>query len=180
MRGARAGYLPRMTFIFLHGSFHAAWNWHKVLPLLEARGHRGVALDLPAHGLDGTSPRRATLAANVDVVLDAIDAADERVVLVAHSRNGIVISQAAERRPDTIAGLVYLAAYLVPGGKSMMDYAVLDGESLVVQNLAPAFDEARVRRILRWSRSPLLRRSCRRRIARRSITTVPTRSPSWR
>jgi pimeloyl-ACP methyl ester carboxylesterase len=56
-------------------------------------------------------------------------------VLVAHSRNGIVISQAAEACPDRVLGLVYLAAYLVPDGRSMMDYAVLDRASLVVQNI---------------------------------------------
>src|SRR3989442_4804389 len=106
------------TFIFLHGSFHAAWNWHRVLPLLEARGHRGVALDLPGHGRDRTPPARATLDACVACVTDAIDALDPRdeIVLVAHSRNGIVISQAAERRAERVRGLVYIAAYLVPDG----------------------------------------------------------------
>jgi len=58
-------------------------------------------------------------------------------VLVAHSRNGMVISQAAERRPERIRGLVYLAAYLVPDGRSMMDYAALDRDSLVVRNVEP-------------------------------------------
>jgi pimeloyl-ACP methyl ester carboxylesterase len=38
------------TFILLHGSFHAAWNWLRVIPLLETAGHRGIALDLPGHG----------------------------------------------------------------------------------------------------------------------------------
>jgi pimeloyl-ACP methyl ester carboxylesterase len=46
-----------MTYVFLHGSFHAAWNWHMVLPLLEQAGHIGIAMDLPAHGLDRTSPQ---------------------------------------------------------------------------------------------------------------------------
>src|SRR5256885_1932231 len=105
------------TFIFLHGSFHAAWNWHKVIPLLERAGHRAIALDLPGHGRDRTPANKVSLARCVEAVLDCVDAQAEGVVLVAHSRNGIVISQAAERRPERIAGLVYLAAYLVPDGK---------------------------------------------------------------
>jgi pimeloyl-ACP methyl ester carboxylesterase len=145
------------TFIFLHGSFHAAWNWHKVIPLLERAGHRPVALDLPGHGKDTTSLARVTLARSVDRVLEAVDAADGPVVLVAHSRNGIVISEAAERRPERISGLVYLAAYLVPHGLSMMDYAVLDRGSVLVQNVMPAFDEKRVRMLLRLTRSAVLR-----------------------
>ncbi|MDB4966034.1 MAG: hypothetical protein JWN44_1723 [Myxococcales bacterium] len=147
----------RTTFVFLHGSFHAAWNWHKVVPLVDKRGHRGLALDLPAHGLDATTPRAATLDAAVDKVLAIVDAEVDPVILVAHSRNGIVISKAAELRPEKIAGLVYLAAYLVPNGKSMMDYAVDDTESLVVRNLEPPFDERRVRLLLRLCRNRFLR-----------------------
>ncbi|MEQ1569965.1 MAG: alpha/beta fold hydrolase [Myxococcota bacterium] len=134
------------TFVLVHGSFHAAWNWHRLTPLLEQAGHVGVAVDLPGHGRDPTPRRRVTLASCVDGVVAAVQAAAEPVVLVAHSRSGIVISEVAERLPDRVAGLVYLAAYLVPSGRSMMDYAVLDPGSLVVQNIvAPP-----PRRVLGW------------------------------
>lgn len=150
------------TFILLHGSFHAAWNWHKLIPLLEGHGHRCVALDLPGHGLDDTPAPRVSLPGCVARVLEAVDETRQETgddaILVAHSRNGIVISAAAEARPASIRGLVYLAAYLVPTGKSMMDYAVLDTESLVVQNLVPRFDPQRVERTMKLTRSPLGRR----------------------
>jgi pimeloyl-ACP methyl ester carboxylesterase len=146
------------TFIFLHGSFHAAWNWHKVMPLLEAGGHQAIALDLPGHGRDRTPARRVSLDACVRHVLEVVDASVGEIVLVAHSRNGIVISQAAERRPARIHGLIYLAAYLVPPGKRMIDYAKLDTESLVVRNLEPAFDARRVERLLWITKHPVLRR----------------------
>jgi pimeloyl-ACP methyl ester carboxylesterase len=148
------------TFILLHGSFHAAWNWHKVLPLLEQAGHQGIAFDLPAHGLDATPARRVTLERSVDAVLARVDALPEKPVLVAHSRSGMLISQAAERRPEGIRGLVYLAAYLVPNGKSMMDYALLDQESLVVQNVVPRLGRKRAARM-----SELLRRAVFRHLA---------------
>lgn len=137
------------TFLLLHGSFHAAWNWHRVLPLLEAAGHRGIAIDLPGHGRDRTPPRRVTLDACVDRVLDALD---EPAILVAHSRNGIVISQAAERAPERVQGLAYLAAYLVPSGRAMIDYALLDPQSLVVQNL----ERPVAPRVLAMLRHPIL------------------------
>ncbi len=146
------------TFLLLHGSFHAAWNWHKVVPLLEQAGHRGIALDLPGHGRDRTPASRVTLDRCVDEVLEVLDRLDEKAVLVAHSRNGIVISEAAERRPGRIAGLVYLAAYLVPNGRSMMDYAIHDTESLVVQNVALGLDRKYLPALIRAFRSPFLRR----------------------
>lgn len=145
------------TFVLLHGSFHAAWNWHRVVPRLEARGHTGVALDLPGHGRDPTPAPRVTLASCVARVLEIVDASPGAVVLVAHSRNGIVISQAAERRPDKIRGLVYLAAYLVPDRRLMMDYAILDRASLVVQNVEPRLDEPLLRRLLWLTRSRFMR-----------------------
>ncbi len=150
------------TFILLHGSFHAAWNWHKLIPLLQAAGHNGLALDLPGHGHQRMPARKVTLDRCVEEVLRCVDAlpAQERVVLVAHSRNGIVISQAAERLPDRIAGLVYLAAYLVPDGRSMMDYALTDTESLVVQNLEVALAPKYFPFLTRLFRSKPLRLLC--------------------
>ncbi len=148
------------TFIFLHGSFHAGWNWHKVLPLLAGAGHRGLAPDLPGHGRDRTPVRKVTLKRNVDAVLALIDAVpkEEDIVLVAHSRNGIVISQTAEARPDRLKGLVYLAAYLVPSGRSMMDYAVEDEASLVLQNAQTSLPPKRIRRLVTLLKSPLARK----------------------
>ena len=105
-----------------------------MIPRLTQAGHSSIALDLPGHGHDRTPPDRIFLDGCVRDLLACIDAQPEPVVLVAHSRNGIVISQAAERRPDRVLGLVYLAAYLVPHGRSMMDYALSDTASLVVQN----------------------------------------------
>ena len=145
------------TFVLLHGSFHAAWNWHRVVPLLERAGHRAIALDLPGHGLDRTPAHRVTLERCVADVVEIVDRLDGPVVLVAHSRNGIVISRAAELRPDRISGLIYLAAYLVPDGRSMMEFAVDDTESLVVRNVALGFDSKYVPLLVRALRSAPLR-----------------------
>jgi hypothetical protein len=49
-----------------------------------------------------------------------------KVILVGHSKNGIVISQAAEYRPQKIEKLVYLAAYLIPNGKTQREYSMQD------------------------------------------------------
>ena len=148
------------TFIYLHGSFHAAWNWHRLIPLMTQAGHNSIALDLPGHGHSDTPPSGVFLEACVEQLLACIDMRSEPVVLVAHSRNGIVISQAAERRPDRILGLVYLAAYLVPHGKSMMDYAMTDHASLVVQNVEMALDRRFIPLFMRLFRQRWAQRLC--------------------
>lgn len=143
-----------MNYVLLHGSFHAAWNWHRVSPLLQAKGHHALALDLPGHGQDRTPARKVSLQACVDKVVACLRELPAPAVLVAHSRNGIVISQVAEQCPECVAGLVYLAAYLVPDGKTMMDYAAQDTASLVVQNVVPRLGAAGAARLGRWLRRP--------------------------
>src|SRR4051812_16197911 len=102
------------TFVLVHGSWHGAWCWYKVVPRLEALGHRAIAVDLPAHGRNRRLLRGAvTLRAMTTCVLRVLDTLDEPAILVAHSRSGIVASMVAERRPERVAKLVYLASYLV-------------------------------------------------------------------
>lgn len=123
------------TFVLVHGSWHGAWCWHKLIPILERAGHRAVALDLPGHGRDWTDPGAVTMQSYVDAVCAVIDAQSEPVILVGHSRGGIVISQTAEHRPDRIRSLVYLAAYLIPNGEAMLPTALSDADSLIGPNL---------------------------------------------
>ena len=39
-----------MRFLLIHGGFHGAWCWDRVVPELEQLGHKAVAIDLPGHG----------------------------------------------------------------------------------------------------------------------------------
>src|SRR6476660_7771789 len=114
------------TFILIHGSWHSAWNWHKVVPLLEKAGHRALAIDLPGMGRDKTPIQEVTLKSTVEKICELIDSITGKVILVGHSKNGIMISQAAEYRPDKIEKLVYLAAYLIPNGKTQREYSIQD------------------------------------------------------
>src|SRR5262249_14967596 len=67
---------------------------------------------------------------------------EEPVILVGHSRAGILISQAAERRPEKIKTLVYLAAFLLHHGESLLQVVQEDGGSMVLPNLVMADDRS--------------------------------------
>jgi pimeloyl-ACP methyl ester carboxylesterase len=123
------------TYVLIHGSWHGAWCWYKIIPLLEQAGHKAIALDLPGHGRDWTAARDVSMQSYVESVCNILDAQPEPVILVGHSRGGIVISQAAEHRPEKIRTLVYLAAFLIPNGEAMLPTALSDTESLIVSNL---------------------------------------------
>jgi pimeloyl-ACP methyl ester carboxylesterase len=119
------------TFILVHGSWHSSWNWHKVVPILEQQGHTALSIDLPGMGRDKTPIQNVTLELSVKKLLEIIDSIKDKVILVGHSKNGIIISQAAEYRPQKIEKLVYLAAYLIPSGKTQAEYSAQDTEGIL-------------------------------------------------
>ena len=119
------------TFILIHGSWHSSWNWHKVLPLLESKGHKAFAIDLPGMGRDKTPINEVSMQTAVEKICSLIDSIEGKIILVGHSKNGIMISQTAEYRPDKIEKLIYLAAYLVPNGKTQREYSVQDTQGIL-------------------------------------------------
>lgn len=119
------------TFVLIHGSWHGAWCWHKIVPRLRAMGHCVHAPDLPAHGRDRSSPKTIGLDHYVTRAAEVLSAAAEPVIIVAHSRGGIVASQTAELFPQQVSKLVYLAAFLLPDGARVLEYGREDHGSLV-------------------------------------------------
>ena len=132
------------TVVLIHGAWHGAWCWNRVVPLLEQAGHEVVTPDLPGHGEDRTPAAEVTMEVYADRVVEALDARPEPVVLVGHSLSGTVISQAAERRPEKIEKLVYLCALLLPSGKSAIEASQEDGDSVVLKSARVEEDRGRI------------------------------------
>ena len=130
------------TFLLVHGAWHGAWCWHKLVPRLEKAGHVVVAPDLPAMGRDHTPVNRVSLATWRKHVCRVVDELRGPVVLVGHSRGGIVISEVAEHRPERIQMLVYLCAFLPRNGESLFDLAGKDESSLVPGNMMMSEDKS--------------------------------------
>jgi pimeloyl-ACP methyl ester carboxylesterase len=119
------------TYLLIHGAWHGGWCWHKVVPLLEAKGHRVVAPDLPGHGNDRTPTASVTLQNYADRICEVAGGQTEPVILAGHSMGGIAITQAAENCSARIGALVYLCAFLPRNGDKLMTWASLDSESMV-------------------------------------------------
>jgi pimeloyl-ACP methyl ester carboxylesterase len=128
------------TYVLVHGAWHGAWCWYKVASRLRRAGHTVIAPDLAGLGKDKTPIVEISLERWTKDISEIVDAAPEPVILVGHSRGGIVISQVAERRPDKLAVLVYLAAFLLRDGETLLGVAQLDGTSLALPNLLMASD----------------------------------------
>lgn len=106
-------------FLLIHGAWHGAWCWHKMIPALAALGHEAVAIDLPGHGVDKVATADVNLARYVDRVGAALAEGEGPWVVVGHSMGGAVITAAAEKFPERVGGLVYLTAIALASGESM-------------------------------------------------------------
>ncbi len=131
MQMATSGQNKNMTYILVHGAWHGAWSWYKVVPDMEARGCKVIAIDLPGHGADTTDPESVTFKMYVDKLKQVAQSVNGPVILVGHSMAGTVISQAAEELgADKVAKLVYLDAFLPKNGESVSALAALIGATL--------------------------------------------------
>jgi len=122
-------------FVLIHGAWHGAWCWHKVAPLLQSKGHTIYTPDLPALGVDRTPIQSISLQSYSDRVCETLMTSSEPVYLVGHSMGGLAITEAAEAMPEKVKVLVYLTAFLLQNGQTLLEKAQADPEAEVLPNL---------------------------------------------
>ena len=115
--------------VLVHGAWHGAWCWERVVPLLDAAGVATVAVDLPS-----VSSPTATLRDDAECVRAAIDAIGGDAVLAGHSYGGAVISEAGVH--PNVVHLVYLTAFALEAGESAQDNTLTGGDE--PSDLGPA------------------------------------------
>jgi pimeloyl-ACP methyl ester carboxylesterase len=107
-------------FVLVHGAWHGAWCWRRVLPALWRDGHRAFAVSLTGVGerahLLSPSIRLQTHIDDVAAVIETEEL--DRAVLVGHSYGGVLITAVADRMPERIAHLVYVDAVITRSGES--------------------------------------------------------------
>lgn len=110
---ARTGAIPppeaARSVVLVHGAFADGSAWNKVIPLLQARGLRVIAVQNPL----------TSLAEDVAHTQRAISRLEGPVVLVGHSWGGVVITEAGG--DAKVSALVYVAAIGPAAGESAND-----------------------------------------------------------
>ena len=92
------------TFCLIHGAWHEPSCWDDLTPVLMDRGHSVVTPDLPLQDSDAGFDER------IRPALDAIDGADDPLVIVGHSQGTAYSSLVAAAKPDSL--LVHLCPRL--------------------------------------------------------------------
>lgn len=114
-----------MDILLIGGLWLDTSAWDRVVPELEALGHRPVPVALPGQGDGSTS---ATLDDQVGAVLAAVDATSGRPLVVGHSAACTLAWLAADARPEAVAGVVLIGGFPWDDGKRYADlFEVTDG-----------------------------------------------------
>jgi pimeloyl-ACP methyl ester carboxylesterase len=109
----------KANILLVHGAWADGSSWSKVIPLLQQKGFKVTAAQIPLTSLaDDLALTRSLLAAQKGPT-----------VLVGHSYGGVVISGAANDAPN-VKALVYIAAFGLDEGESL--------DALSKQGPAPA------------------------------------------
>jgi pimeloyl-ACP methyl ester carboxylesterase len=94
------------TFVLLHGAWHDASCWDRLLPELGERRHEGIAPALPLDHSDATFADRARPA------IEAVANVEGPVVVVGHSMSSAYAPLVADRKDGAL--LVHLCPSLSP------------------------------------------------------------------
>jgi pimeloyl-ACP methyl ester carboxylesterase len=127
------------TFVLVHGAWHGAWCWARVMPALRAAGHEVFAVTLTGVGERAhLLSREITLDTHVTDIANLVVCEElSDVVLVGHSYGGLPMTGAADRllarRPNTLKHLVYIDAVVPHPGEC---WASLHGAELVARRMA--------------------------------------------
>ena len=161
--------------ILVHGAWADGSSWSKVIPLLEAKGLKVTAVQLPL----------TSLADDVATVKREFALEDGPFLLVGHSYGGSVITEAGN--DPKVAGLVYVAAFAPDKGESTLDQIKANptpvGTELrpdasgffklsdkgVVEDFAPDLPEA-AKKVLIATQAPIAG----------AALGVPISTPAWR
>lgn len=108
------------NFVLVHGAWHGAWCWQRVIVRLAAQAHRVHAVTLTGLGERAhlLSPL-VTLETHISDVANLIEAEElDDVVLAVHSYGGMLGTAIADRMPGRLRHLVYVDAVLPAPGES--------------------------------------------------------------
>jgi pimeloyl-ACP methyl ester carboxylesterase len=111
------------TFVLVHGGWHGAWVWDRLVPYLAQAGYNVFTPDLTGLGgkveLANPDVGLSTHIQDVLAILDGKNLHD--VLLVGHSYGGMVITGVADEAVEHIAELIYLDAHVPKDGQSFGD-----------------------------------------------------------
>ena len=129
-------------YILIHGAWEESRMWDDVSPILRDNGHIVTAIDLPGSGTNKQPDSLVTTSGYRQTVVDIITQLDHQVILVGHSMNGALISHVAEQIPEKIERLIYVTAFLLKDGGSVLEAMQSDADGEALPEIVFSDDQA--------------------------------------
>lgn len=111
------------AIVLVQGAWGSSAVWTPLAELLRANGHK---VHVPS--LTGLGERRHLFSGSINLSTHVADVESaivaeglDRVILVAHSYGGMVITALADRLGERVAGMLYLDAFVPANGQSAAD-----------------------------------------------------------
>ncbi|EGZ75871.1 alpha/beta-hydrolase [Neurospora tetrasperma FGSC 2509] len=120
--------MSKPVIVIVPGAWHKPVVWHDVVQQLHTAGFEAIHVELrtvgstttPLHGLtdDVTA---------VQSVLGELAGQGKKALVLGHSAGGLIGSNATKGQ-DNVIGMIYMAAFVIPRGKALLD--LLGGKPL--------------------------------------------------
>ncbi|MGC0273872.1 alpha/beta fold hydrolase [Pseudactinotalea sp. Z1739] len=110
-----------MDIVLIAGLWLDARAWDEVAGELRRLGHRPHPVALPGQ-TSGSAGQQATLADQVEAVLQAVDAASGQVLVVGHSAACTLAWIAADARPEKVATVALIGGFPAADGGTYADF----------------------------------------------------------
>jgi pimeloyl-ACP methyl ester carboxylesterase len=95
-----------VTIVLVHGAWADGSSWARVIPLLQAKGWRVIAVQIPLTSVEDDAAATSRIISDIE----------GPIVLVGHSWGGIAITRAGH--DSKVAALVYVSAFAPDVGES--------------------------------------------------------------
>jgi pimeloyl-ACP methyl ester carboxylesterase len=105
---------PQLNVVLVHGAWTDGSSWSKVIPMLQKKGLRVTAVQIPL----------TSLAEDVAITRHVLALQTGPTILAGHSYGGSVITEAGNDAPNVVA-LVYVSAFAPDEGESLGDLNAL-------------------------------------------------------
>lgn len=105
------------TILLVHGAWHGAWCWDKLVPALTAQGWHTLTVDLPSASMG--SNETAGMYDDARVIRARLEEVDGPVTILAHSYGGVPVTEAAASAPN-VSRILYLAGFQLDEGASLV------------------------------------------------------------
>lgn len=116
---------PRGNILLVHGFGASTFSWRYTAPVLQEKGYRVVALDLPGFGFtERKIGFNHSSEARASVIWQLLEMIDEGSGwhLVGHSMGGATVTAMALQKPDQVESMVLAAGALSTAGRSRINW----------------------------------------------------------